>query len=123
MSPIAAQSMCHVNGCSKRASQRGYCEEHLRQKQRSIEENRDPATRKMYDDKWARARRLFLNEHPLCAECMKTGRIVAATVVHHVVDHRGDHKLFWDSANWQPLCKSHHDAKTMSMMNETGKMH
>jgi len=33
-------------------------------------------------------------------------------VVDHIVPHRGDRALFWDTSNWQPLCKPHHDAKT-----------
>lgn len=28
--------------------------------------------------------------------------------------HRGDPVLFWDESNWQPLCKHHHDSKTMT---------
>jgi 5-methylcytosine-specific restriction protein A len=38
--------------------------------------------------------------------------VVAATVVDHVVPHRGDQRLFWDTANWAPSCKPCHDAKT-----------
>ncbi len=32
-----------------------------------------------------------------------------ATVVDHVVPHKGDADLFWDRDNWQPCCKWHHD--------------
>lgn len=35
-----------------------------------------------------------------------------ASVVDHVIPHRGDKALFWDSDNWQPLCKPCHDRKT-----------
>ena len=41
-------------------------------------------------------------------------RLVPATVVDHIKPHRGDAKLFWDETNWQPLCKSCHDHKTMT---------
>ena len=51
-------------------------------------------------------------EHPLCAECLKNGVLTPATVVDHIVPHRGDHALFWDEQNWQPLCKDCHDRKT-----------
>ena len=44
--------------------------------------------------------------------CMEEGRYVKATVVDHIVPHRGDQKLFWDQSNWQALCKRHHDLKT-----------
>jgi hypothetical protein len=36
--------------------------------------------------------------------------MVAAVVVDHIVPHRGDMKLFWDSGNWQSLCKTCHDS-------------
>jgi 5-methylcytosine-specific restriction endonuclease McrA len=43
--------------------------------------------------------------------CQKQGRVTAASVVDHIIPHKGDQKLFWDSANnWQSLCKDHHDA-------------
>lgn len=35
--------------------------------------------------------------------------LVPATVVDHITPHRGDPILFWDSKNWQPLCKDCHD--------------
>ena len=51
-------------------------------------------------------------EHRLCEECLKEGRYVKATVVDHIVPHRGDPALFWDRSNWRGLCKSCHDKKT-----------
>ncbi|CAN7509406.1 HNH endonuclease signature motif containing protein [Pararhizobium sp. LjRoot238] len=30
-------------------------------------------------------------------------------VVDHVIQHKGDQRLFWDPTNWQPLCPDHHD--------------
>ena len=45
-------------------------------------------------------------------ECKKQGRYVKATVVDHVIPHRGDQKLFWDRSNWRALCKQCHDRKT-----------
>ena len=41
-------------------------------------------------------------------------RFTAATVVDHVIPHRGDSHLMWDESNWQALCKSCHDRKTGS---------
>src|SRR5699024_6785952 len=62
--------------------------------------------------RWQKASKAFLQSHPLCAECRKQGRYTKATVVDHIVPHRGDQKLFWDRSNWQPLCKACHDRKT-----------
>ena len=47
-----------------------------------------------------------------CAECMKQGNLTPATVVDHIIPHRGDMKLFWDESNWQALCESCHNQKT-----------
>lgn len=41
---------------------------------------------------------------------MKRGQVVAATIVDHVIPHRGDQQLFWDKSNWQSLCKHCHDS-------------
>ena len=38
--------------------------------------------------------------------CDARGIVAAASVVDHVVPHKDDPVLFWDEANWQPLCKA-----------------
>ena len=67
-----------------------------------------------YDDRWRKYRLSFLADHPLCVECRKAGMVVEATVVDHIVPHRGDYELFWEPANHQPLCERHHNRKTRS---------
>lgn len=47
--------------------------------------------------------------HPLCLGCSAVGKVVATSVVDHVIPHKGDAALFWDEANWQPCCGPHHD--------------
>jgi 5-methylcytosine-specific restriction enzyme A len=66
--------------------------------------------RSLYGSRWQRARLGYLAEHPLCVMCQEQGRVTAATVVDHIIPHRGDMELFWDSDNWQSLCKPHHDS-------------
>jgi 5-methylcytosine-specific restriction protein A len=44
--------------------------------------------------------------------CAAAGLLEPATVVDHVVPHRGDPVLFWNETNWQGQCKPCHDAKT-----------
>ncbi len=61
---------------------------------------------------WQKARKEYLAAHPLCVMCQKEGRYTKATVVDHIIPHRGDERLFWDRTNWQALCKMHHDKKT-----------
>jgi len=65
-----------------------------------------------YGYKWQQASKAFLRAHPLCAECRRQGRYTQAEVVDHIVPHRGNRELFWNRANWQPLCKHCHDRKT-----------
>lgn len=67
-----------------------------------------------YGAKWQRERRKFLESNPFCVKCYEEGHITMATVVDHIIPHRGDQKLFWDRSNWQPLCEHHHNVKTMT---------
>lgn len=76
-----------------------------------------------YTSKWVKAREGFLRSHPLCAYCERLGYGTPATVVDHIVAPKlkqaldsedadqidKARALFWDHANWQPLCKPHHD--------------
>jgi 5-methylcytosine-specific restriction protein A len=67
----------------------------------------------LYSAAWDKARLLWLARHPLCVVCQAEDRITAASVVDHIIPHRGDPVLFWDSEkNWQSLCRSHHSKKT-----------
>jgi len=50
--------------------------------------------------------------NPLCVECEKEGRTVAAHATDHIVPHKGDRSLFWESTNWQSLCERHHNEKS-----------
>lgn len=65
-----------------------------------------------YGGRWQKARSTFLKRNPLCVMCEAEGKPVPAKVVDHKRPHRGDQSLFWDTENWQPLCKRHHDEKT-----------
>ena len=76
--------------------------------------SRESATNRGYDARWRAARKRYLKRYPLCIECQRKGKFMPATVVDHVLPHRGDEDLFWDESNWQPLCKHCHDRKTGS---------
>ena len=77
-----------------------------------LDRQRPSASRRGYGPRWRKARRIYLARHPLCTACEAAARVVPATVVDHVVPHRGDAALFWDEGNWAALCKQCHDAKT-----------
>ena len=73
---------------------------------------RGNAAARGYDTHWREARKLYLQRHPLCVKCLEDKKITPATIVDHIVPHRGDKTLFWDQENWQALCKNCHDKKT-----------
>jgi 5-methylcytosine-specific restriction protein A len=77
------------------------------QKQRKAEADarRPTAGARGYGSKWRTARAEFLRLHPTCAMCS-----APATVVDHIIPHRGDLSLFWRRSNWQPLCATHHSS-------------
>jgi hypothetical protein len=59
--------------------------------------------------RWRRRRRLQLAEFPLCRICLEQqGKVVAAEIVDHVEQHKGDKRKFWTGAI-QSLCKACHD--------------
>ena len=87
-----------------------YCEKHLPLHPEATR----PAAKRGYNRRWQKARKSYLEAHPLCVQCAKQGKYVRATVVDHIIPHRGDQKLFWDQNNWQSLCKSCHDKKTLT---------
>jgi len=69
---------------------------------------------------WRKLRAWFLQQHPLCAECQRSGRVAAAEQVDHVIPlAEGGAAL--DSANLQALCMSCHSAKTARELHRQGK--
>jgi 5-methylcytosine-specific restriction protein A len=66
-----------------------------------------PARERGYDHSWRKARLAFLASHPHCAipACDQP-----ATTVDHMIPHRGDRALFWNTANWQSLCNHCHSS-------------
>lgn len=67
-------------------------------------------TQALYKSRWRRLRQAVLDKRPLCVMCLQDGRITPATVVDHIIPHRGNPALMWDEANLQPLCATHHNA-------------
>jgi 5-methylcytosine-specific restriction enzyme A len=95
-------------------------EKHRIQERKEFDQRRGSAARRGYDARWRATRKRFLAIHPLCAECRRLGRVKAATVVDHIVPHKGSANLFWDESNWQALCKKCHDSKTVAVDGRWG---
>ncbi|WP_218578363.1 hypothetical protein [Vineibacter terrae] len=85
---IAAGEMCPCQRARKAAADR----------------RRPGARARGYDSKWQRESKAFLarpeNRHCVCG----CGRL--ADMVDHIIPHRGDQRLFWNRANWQPMASS-----------------
>jgi 5-methylcytosine-specific restriction protein A len=86
-------------------------------------EPRRSAHSRGYTRRWSRAAKAFRLQYPLCgmrpehtppvmSMCFLEHRTTPATLVDHVVPHRGDDALFWDEANWQSMCDPCHSRKT-----------
>ncbi len=100
---------CSYPGCGV-LGEETRCEKHRQQERQEADARRGSAASRGYDSRWTKARATFLRSNPLCAECGRSGRVMAAIVVDHIQPHRGDQILFWDRNNWQPLCKTCHDS-------------
>ncbi|MBQ6407985.1 MAG: HNH endonuclease [Butyrivibrio sp.] len=98
---------CHHPGCPN-LTDNYYCDVHAPEHRG----DRASSGKRGYGSKWQKARANYLRRHPYCVRCYKGGVLTEATVVDHIVPHRGDPKLFWDETNWQSLCKPCHDKKT-----------
>lgn len=108
-------TLCHKHGCFCAALEgKHYCSRHIGLEaswgRRTMpERKRSRAWHGLYASaRWRRESREFLSEFPYCAVCGQP-----ASVVDHIVPHRGDESIFFDRRNWQPLCHAHHGAKTM----------
>lgn len=102
-----------MQGCGELTNGR-YCDHHRQHAEaaaRDKDRARGTAAQRGYGSKWQRERLAYLRQHPICAirhHC----RGAPATVVEHIVPHRGDMKLMWSRSNWQPACKRCADWKT-----------
>lgn len=104
--PRKSKKSCKHLGCPNLTEDK-YCEEH-----KPLHPKRASAAKRGYGSKWQRISKAYLRKHPMCVKCLANGRFVSATVVDHIIPHRGDKVLMWSESNWQALCKQCHDSKT-----------
>ncbi|MGU3496296.1 HNH endonuclease signature motif containing protein [Xanthobacteraceae bacterium A53D] len=98
--PIRAPRIC---GCGQRVASDLRCPCENRRKAQA-DARRPPARARGYDSKWDIARAAYLKAHPVCVRCS-----APASVVDHIIPHKGDKGRFWDRTNWQPLCGPCHN--------------
>jgi len=104
--------ICRKAGCKKIITSTGFCSDHTDTYGKEYDRHRGSSNERGYDSKWRRARLVYLAANPLCVQCRCDGVVHPASVIDHIVPHRGDRELFNDQSNWQSLCKRHHDEKT-----------
>lgn len=109
--PVKPLKPCNKIGCPELTRER-FCSKHKQDMSSQYEKERGSAAARGYDGRWRKYRLSFLRRHHLCVYCQAQGIVEAATVVDHIVPHKGDSKLFWDKHNHQALCASCHSAKT-----------
>jgi len=117
---IALKKFCLHQGCATLVDS-GRCDKHSNDIQvaRQQYDKHRPEWHSMYKDpRYQKARTRYLQRHPLCVECEEIGQIVPATILDHIIDHKGDYDLFWDESNWQGLCESDHNSKTAKTNNK-----
>jgi 5-methylcytosine-specific restriction protein A len=103
--------VCAEPRCPVLVSGGGYCSTHARPQK--AEHQRFQVGGGLYGRQWRRARAAFLNEHPWCRGYgPERAEHALATVVDHVIPHRGSRELFWREDNWQGLCALCHGRKT-----------
>ncbi|RFB28226.1 HNH endonuclease [Brevibacillus sp. VP] len=89
-----------------------YCIKHKKDTGQKYNRERGTSSQRGYDSRWRKARKSFLSSNPLCVHCKEQRKLTAATVIDHIIPHKGDMVLFWDENNWQSLCASCHNRKT-----------
>lgn len=100
-----------------------------------VSDRRGSSASRGYGHRWRQSRDAFLALNPFCSMCSTDVRPVPASVVDHKTPPRlmdakasgepdrikAAWKLFWDQANWQPLCKLCHDS-TKQRLERSGRL-
>lgn len=126
MATVKPRRSCAHPGCREWAVKGSYCAQHaaeweakLRARRaayaRRADEERPSADSRGYTFEWRKARKAWIIRHPLCAICG-----APATDVDHIIPHRGNRELFWDTGNWQSLCHECHSRKSYGERRKSG---
>ena len=111
--PYSPKKPCRYPGCCKLTHQT-YCEEHAKLVARNYDKYQRPTrTKKSYGRAWQRARNHYIQLHPFCEMCLRSGRYTQATEVHHVLPISQDGTNAQE--NLMSLCKPCHSRITAKM--------
>ena len=114
--PSAAPHPCSEIGCPALITRGSRCERHQAIVNKAEDQARLSSNERGYTGAWRKARAGWLRKHPLC-QCPDCDdgrkRMTLASVVDHIIPHKGDMTLFWDSENnWQSMSAVCHNRKT-----------
>lgn len=74
-----------------------------------FDKKRPTSRQRGYTAEWEKASKEFLAVYSSCRRCG-----APATLVDHITPHKGNQVLFWNRANWQPLCTPCHSRAKQS---------
>lgn len=107
--PMRAPRIC---SCGLKVASGIMCRCQLERKAEA-DKRRPNASQRGYDSKWTKESKAFLalpgNQLCVCG----CGRV--ANMVDHTIPHRGDKRLFWSRANWQPMNSHCHNSAKQSL--------
>lgn len=95
-----------------------YCKRHRHTRNKEVyrERNTNPHEKRFQQfyrsTPWRKLSRRWLENHPVCVECLREGVIRKADVVDHVEEIRDDFSKRFDENNLQSLCDYHHIIKS-----------
>lgn len=102
---------CRHRGCNAiHRNANGYCDQHQEQAQQAKRGSAGQFSAWYTTTKWRALRKRQLTAEPLCAYCMRRGRVEEAVVCDHITPHRGDPEMFW-AGPFQSLCLSCHSGE------------
>ena len=74
---------------------------------------RKSADERGYGSQWRKTRKLYMDTHPLCEDCLEQGLTTPAQEVHHIVKKRLlPAELADKEENLMALCCACHDVRT-----------
>ncbi len=110
--PTAPKRKCGQGDCYEAATYRGRCATHASQHEATHRQAEIDTKALFNSPRWKQARKIHLQNEPLCRPHRAQGQLHPGTVVDHIKPHRGDLDLFWDTTNWQTVCLSYHGIKS-----------
>lgn len=102
--PVRAPSVCGYCGKAHRSGEACAAMVAMQKERKArFDKTRPSARQRGYTAEWEKARKEYLAANPVCIRCG-----APAALVDHITAHKGNMALFWNRANWQPMCTPCH---------------